>query len=50
MYRQQYVLDTNMFAQGVGGREQQLHLWFDPTKEFQTNSILSCGTPTTSCN
>lgn len=35
-----YVVQTNVYVNGVGNREQRLNLWFDPTTDFHSYSIL----------
>nr|WEV90801.1 xyloglucan endotransglucosylase/hydrolase [Larix kaempferi] len=34
-----YIVQTNIYAHGVGNREQRIYLWFDPTADFHTYSI-----------
>ncbi|GAB4838225.1 Xyloglucan endotransglucosylase protein 1 [Ancistrocladus abbreviatus] len=37
---QPYIVHTNLYVQGQGNREQQFYMWFDPTANFHTYSVL----------
>nr|DAD30347.1 TPA_asm: hypothetical protein HUJ06_009198 [Nelumbo nucifera] len=37
---QPYILQTNVFTGGKGDREQRIYLWFDPTTEYHSYSVL----------
>ncbi|TVU16219.1 hypothetical protein EJB05_39771 [Eragrostis curvula] len=35
-----YLVQTNLYIEGVGNREQRIDLWFDPTADFHTYAVL----------
>ncbi|KAL3699475.1 hypothetical protein R1sor_017497 [Riccia sorocarpa] len=37
---QPYILQTNVFSEGVGNREQRIYFWFDPTADYHEYGIL----------
>ena len=36
------LLQTNWYAQGIGGHEERMRLWFDPTADFHHYSFQVC--------
>ena len=34
-----YTVHTNVYCNGIGNREQQFRLWFNPSDDFHTYSI-----------
>ncbi|XP_039141336.1 probable xyloglucan endotransglucosylase/hydrolase protein 10 [Dioscorea cayenensis subsp. rotundata] len=37
---QPYILQTNIYTNGIDNREERIYLWFDPTKDYHTYTIL----------
>ncbi|XP_047176722.1 probable xyloglucan endotransglucosylase/hydrolase protein 8 [Vigna umbellata] len=35
-----YLIQTNVYKNGTGGREMRHMLWFDPTEDYHTYSVL----------
>nr|CBL95263.1 hypothetical protein [Pinus pinaster] len=35
-----YIVQTNIYSNGTGDREQRIYLWFDPTADFHSYSFL----------
>ncbi|KAG2569063.1 xyloglucan endotransglucosylase/hydrolase protein 9-like [Panicum virgatum] len=35
-----YLVQTNLYIDGVGNREQRIDLWYDPTADFHTYAVL----------